>query len=135
MSRKPRELTLIGLYHVVVRGNSQQIIFEDDTDRYRLLSTLLEKSEDFGIKIHAWCLMSNHIHVLLDDPATAMPQMMQGLLVSYSRYFNTKTGRTGHLFDGERRYLRLRGCFPKDVWCVSRFRVLGFTTLFRKCGK
>lgn len=100
MSRKPRELTLIGLYHVVVRGNSQQIIFEDDTDRYRLLSTLLEKSEDFGIKVRAWCLMSNHIHVLLDDPAAAMPQMMQGFLVSYSRYFNTKTGRTGHLFDG-----------------------------------
>ncbi len=84
-------------FHVMVRGNNKQNIFLDDEDRQRFLDTMRRFSSETGADILAWCLMSNHVHLLLK--AEKMPdQFMKKLGCSYVPYFNRKYGRIGHLF-------------------------------------
>jgi putative transposase len=104
MARLPR-LTLPGYpHHIVQRGNNRQPIFAGTPDYDTLLGFLEEYARKFGVAIHAYVLMSNHLH-LLATPSTAegVPQMMQSLGRSYVRYFNGKQGRTGTLWEGRYR--------------------------------
>lgn len=105
MPREARAVSITGYYHIFDRGNSKQIIFEDDSDRYRFLSDIQERFERFGVTVLAWCLMGNHFHLMVDDPHDRISNAMQCALTAYSKYFNKKTGRTGHLFDN--RYSRI----------------------------
>jgi putative transposase len=104
MARLPR-LTLPGYpHHIIQRGNNRQPIFASTADYEQLLGLLEEFSKKFGVAIHSYVLMSNHLH-LLATPSTAegVPQMMQALGRSYVRYFNTKHARTGTLWEGRYR--------------------------------
>lgn len=104
MARLPR-LTLGGYpHHVILRGNNRQEIFLDTTDREFLLAVLAEESKQHGVDVHAYVLMSNHIHLLL-TPQTdqALPRMMQALGRRYVRHFNQRHGRTGTLWEGRYR--------------------------------
>ena len=84
-------------FHVMVRGNNRQNIFLDDEDRQRFLDTMRRFSPETGVGILAWCLMSNHVHLLLK--AEGMPDLfMKKLGCSYVPYFNRKYGKVGHLF-------------------------------------
>lgn len=94
-----------GYYHVFDRGNSKQIIFEDDSDRYRFLSDISDRFARHDVAVLAWCLMDNHFHLMVDDPYDNLSKAMQCALTAYAKYFNGKTGRTGHLFDN--RYSRV----------------------------
>lgn len=104
MARLPR-LTLGGYpHHVILRGNNRQEIFLDVADREFLLAVLAEESKQHGVDVHAYVLMSNHIHLLLTpqtDPA--LPRMMQALGRRYVRHFNQRHGRTGTLWEGRYR--------------------------------
>lgn len=99
MPRKPREACESQIYHVVQRGVGQQIIFEDDEDR-RFFLSLLEKHlcGEMPPSLLAWCLMSNHTHLLIRRELPALSKAMKLIGVSYARYFNDRCGRTGHLF-------------------------------------
>lgn len=105
MPRCAREISLTGYYHVFDRGNSKQIIFEDDSDRYRFLSDISDRFACHDVAVLAWCLMDNHFHLMVDDPYDNLSKAMQCALTAYAKYFNGKTGRTGHLFDN--RYSRV----------------------------
>ena len=61
------------VYHVVSRGVGQQIIFEDDKDRVSFLDFVARASRDFNVEVYAWCLMSNHVHLLLHVSKTICP--------------------------------------------------------------
>jgi putative transposase len=101
MARLPR-LTLPDYpHHVIQRGNNRQPIFATPADHRRLLDILEENAKRFEVAIHAYVLMSNHIH-LLATPQTAegLPHMMQALGRSYVRYFNTTQQRSGTLWEG-----------------------------------
>jgi putative transposase len=101
MARLPR-LTLPGYpHHIIQRGNNRQPIFASTPDYETLLGLLEEFAKKFAVAIHAYVLMSNHLH-LLATPSTAdgVPQMMQALGRSYVRYFNARQGRTGTLWEG-----------------------------------
>jgi putative transposase len=104
MARLPR-LTLGGYpHHVILRGNNRQEIFLNAADREFLLTVLAEESKQHGLDVHAYVLMSNHIHLLLTpqtDPA--LPRMMQALGRRYVRHFNQRHGRTGTLWEGRYR--------------------------------
>ena len=89
-----------GIYHVVSRGNGRQLIFEDDADRISLLSLLGESANRAGIGILGWCLMPNHVHLILNDCDRGLSDVMQRVLTSYARRFNRKTGHVGHVFQG-----------------------------------
>lgn len=67
MANAPRRRSETGVYHVVVRGNGRQVLFYDDADRQAFLAMLARRTSDAGMSIWAWCLMSNHVHMLLDD--------------------------------------------------------------------
>ena len=87
-----------GCYHVTLRGNGKQIIFEDDGDRRRFL-TYLARLPEHDVAIIAWCLMSNHVHLVLEDAGDALSGEMQRLASSYAHYFNKRYGRSGHVFE------------------------------------
>lgn len=100
MVRSPRKQGGSGIYHVVARGVSRSIIFEDDTDRSRFLDTLASLSRECGAAVYAWCLMDNHYHILIKQELGSLSDMMKALDSSYALYFNMRHDRVGHLFQG-----------------------------------
>ena len=100
MPRASRQYSESGLYHVVLRGNGKQFIFEDDSDRREFLQQLKAKTVAHGVSIIAWCLMSNHVHLLLEDPKNSLSHFMHAISTAYARYFNDKSGHVGSVFQG-----------------------------------
>lgn len=88
------------LYHVTSRGNEQKDVFKSRKDREQFLSYLESAAERYGVVIHAWCLMSNHYHLLLETPDGNLSQIMRHINGAYTTYFNVKRKRAGHLFQG-----------------------------------
>jgi REP element-mobilizing transposase RayT len=88
------------LYHVTARGNARQSIFRDDDDRRLLLGTLEAVVSRYGWLCHAYCLMDNHFHVVVETPRANLATGMRHLNGVYSQRFNQRWGRSGHLFEG-----------------------------------
>ncbi|KPA19010.1 toxin RelE [Candidatus Magnetomorum sp. HK-1] len=88
------------LYHVMSRGNEGRSIAEDDEDRTLFLQLLGEMSERFEIEVHSWVLMSNHYHLLLKTRRANQSKGMQWFGATYTRRYNIKHKRRGHLFQG-----------------------------------
>lgn len=89
-----------GRYHVTARGNERKPIYRDDSDRFHFLELLSDLGERFGAKVHAFVLMENHFHLLLETPEANLSRAMQWVGVSYSVWFNRRHNRSGHLFQG-----------------------------------
>lgn len=87
-------------YHVMNRGQRQEAIYEDDADRQRFVLGLGRMCQQFGTRIHAYCLMNNHYHLILETPDANLSRAMQWLNVSYASYFNHRHRYAGHLFQG-----------------------------------
>lgn len=107
MPRQSREHSGTGIYHVMLRGINRQDIFEDDEDYVmfiRILSGLSSRpSNDLmsticTCHIYAYCLMPNHVHLLLREKEWELKDIMKSIASSYVFYFNKKYGRIGHLF-------------------------------------
>ena len=86
------------IYHVVARGTGRQLIFEDDDDRRMFLDLLAKALNRCRCELYAWCLMGNHVHLLVHAPMDSVSACMKQLLGTYSQWFNQKSGRVGHLF-------------------------------------
>ena len=100
MARKPRIHYPGALYHVILRGNAGQTVFSSDADRNRLLLLLQEGTCRFGYQVHAFCLMTNHIHLVLQAGDMPLSKGMQNLAFRFTRWVNFHERRTGHLFQG-----------------------------------
>lgn len=87
-------------YHVTSRGNEQKVIFKSQKDREKFLAYLESAVTRYGAVIHAYCLMSNHVHLLLETPGGNLSQIMRHINGAYTTYFNVKRKRAGHLFQG-----------------------------------
>lgn len=87
-------------YHVINRGNAGEDLFISRYDREKFLSYLEKAVERYGIRIHTYCLMTNHYHLLVETPLANLSSAMKWINVSYASYFNRKRNRTGHLFQG-----------------------------------
>ena len=87
-------------YHVTARGNEQKDVFKSQKDREKFLTYLESATTRYGAAIHAWCLMSNHYHLLLETPIGNLSQIMRHINGAYTTYFNVKRKRAGHLFQG-----------------------------------
>ena len=98
MSRRARELSPSGIYHVMTRGVNKMDLFYDDRDRYRYCEGLDKAKQKFDFALYAYCLMSNHVHLLIKENKTSISVVMQSIGVRYSMYFNAKYRRVGHLF-------------------------------------
>lgn len=100
MARPLRLLVPDGVYHVMSRGNARQDIFSDDRDRRRFLTTLGSVTERSNVHCHAYCLMANHYHLLLETPDANLSLAIRQLNGVYAQSFNLRHGRVGHLFQG-----------------------------------
>ncbi len=100
MARKPRIHFPGALYHVIARGNQKQTIFRDKADSQTYLSYLAEYKSRYSFRLYAYALMPNHIHLLWEAEAAPLSKVMQILQFRYTRYFNRKYGKVGHLFQG-----------------------------------
>jgi putative transposase len=87
-------------YHVTSRGNERKDVFKSRKDRQQFLSYLESSVVRYGAVIHAYCLMSNHYHLLLETPNGNLSQIMRHINGAYTTYFNVKRKRAGHLFQG-----------------------------------
>ena len=90
--------TVTGFYHVCARGTGKQLIFETDDDRWEFLELMRDCCREAGVTIVAWCLMDDHVDLVLLDYEDETSAAMQRLLLTYARRFNKRTGRTGCLF-------------------------------------
>ena len=88
------------LYHIVARGNASQEIFLNDKDRKMFLYWLKDVSQFHNIICHAYCLMDNHYHLLIETPEANLSRAIRDLNGNYSQWFNTHHTRIGHLFQG-----------------------------------
>ena len=98
MPRSARERSESGFYHVVAKGNGGQNLFEDASDYRAFLELAAAAAEKCGVLIHAYCLMSNHVHLLLEDRGNRLSEFMKSLITGYAMRFNAKTGHIGHVF-------------------------------------
>lgn len=101
MPRQPRASSETGFYHVTTRGIDKQAVFKDDDDRIRLLDCLRESSKKHGVEVHAWCLMNNHVHLLLKcDSVQILAAFVRDCMSKYAEYFNHRHNRVGPLVQG-----------------------------------
>ncbi|MBS0184614.1 MAG: transposase [Nitrospira sp.] len=88
------------LYHVTTRGNARQDIFLDDEDRERFLGVLAHVVSRFHLLLHAYCLMNNHFHLVVETPDANLSKAMRQLNGVYTQAFNRRHGRVGHVLQG-----------------------------------
>lgn len=96
--RTPRKQCESEMYHVICRGVGKQLIFEDDQDRERFLDYLRQSAQFVSVEVIAWCLMGNHVHLLLHAPLEAISRYMKRVCGGYAQQFNLRHARSGHLF-------------------------------------
>jgi len=141
------------LYHLTSRGNERRAIFRDDTDRELFLATLFRVTERFHWICHAYCLMDNHYHLVIETPDGNLSKGMRQLNGVYTQAFNRLHRRVGHLFQGRFkgilvqkeshflevcRYVVLNPVTAKAVkhpreWAWSSYRATGGLTASPRC--
>lgn len=99
MARKPREISSTDLYHCVYRGTNRQTLFEARHDYQRYLDLIQKVKRKIDFELHAYCLMSNHVHMLIKAPYKELSRLSQCINTSYARFYNHKYSCTGHLFE------------------------------------
>ena len=98
MPRSPRILSDSGIYHIMLRGINQQVIFEDNEDYSKFIEFVRKYKDICNYKIFAFCLMSNHIHLLIKVEDNNLDSIMKRIAGSYAYWYNHKYYRMGHLF-------------------------------------
>lgn len=98
MPRVARKKSNSGIYHIIMRGINRQTIFEDDEDFKKYIQTLLRYKEICEYEIYAYCLMDNHVHLLLKEGTEPLDTVMRKICGSYVFWYNKKYERVGHLF-------------------------------------
>jgi len=96
------------VYHITSRGNERKAIFRDDRDRKIFLDTLADVTHRYNWLCHAYCLMDNHYHLLIDTPDGNLSIGMRQLNGIYTQRFNKRHDRVGHLFQGRFKALLLQ---------------------------
>ena len=100
MARKPRLEVEGGLYHIITRGVDRQDIFHSSLDHARFLTLLTAQKERMPFYLYAYCLMTNHVHVLIERKTDDIGRIMHRLLTGYTQYYNHRYRRSGHVLQG-----------------------------------
>ena len=122
MPRPLREQVEGGIYHLVTRGVRKLPIFTDDRDRERFLWLLDVTAERYEWEIHAYCLMTNHFHLLVTTPKPNVSAGMQYLNGRYCQWFNWRHGYEGHVV--ERRFFSSIVKSDRQLLAIARYIVL-----------
>ncbi len=98
MARTAREKSETGIYHVMLRGIDKRNIFLKDSDYEKFIEYIKKVKEKTEFMVYAYCLMTNHVHMLLKTETVEIGDIIRRITVGYAQYHNIKNGRTGHLF-------------------------------------
>ena len=98
MARTARIRSGTGIYHVMLRGNNKQTVFTDTHDYVKFLNVLKDCKEKDGFTLYAYCLMPNHIHLLLKDSDIPIGEIMRRISSRFVTWYNIRHSRVGHLF-------------------------------------
>lgn len=98
MPRAARRKSKTGIYHIMLRGINQQNIFEDEEDYEKFVGILDTYKKQIGYEIYAYCLMGNHIHLLMKEGREELSNTMKRIGASYVHWYNWQYERRGHLF-------------------------------------
>jgi len=119
MARKRREWIPGDTLHITSRGNRKEVLFYDDEDRYFYLALLAKAKKKYPFYLHSYCLMNNHIHLLLETTHIPPGKIIHTTHTSYARYFNNRYNLVGHVFQG--RYVSKRIMDAAHFLYVSRY--------------
>ncbi|MEW6324345.1 MAG: transposase [Nitrospirota bacterium] len=108
------------LYHITARGNERKPIFRDEADREMFLSILSHAVERYRLRLHAYVLMDNHYHLLVETPEPNLARALRHLNGVYTGYFNRTHRRVGHLFQGRYKAILVE----KDSYLLELSRYL-----------
>ncbi|HEV8609609.1 MAG TPA: transposase [Thermoanaerobaculia bacterium] len=100
MARPPRLQAPGAIHHITARGNERRDIFRDDSDREDYIERIARYRARFGVRLYAFCLMPNHVHLALEQDPGSLSDFMHALQSSYTQAFNRRHERVGHLFQG-----------------------------------
>jgi len=98
MPRTAREKSKSGIYHIILRGVNKQTIFEDEEDAEKFMQVLEDYKEKSGYKIYGYCLMGNHVHLLIKEEKEELGIVLRRIGASFVYWYNWKYDRIGHLF-------------------------------------
>lgn len=98
MPRYARKMSSTDIYHIMLRGNERKNIFQNRDDKARLIDTILEKRNKIKFNIFAYCIMDNHMHLLIKQGEEPISETMRRIGTSYAVYYNLKHDRVGHVF-------------------------------------
>ena len=126
---RPQRIEYEGaVYHVTARGNERRTLFVDDGDRERFLRVLGESVPSFEIRLYLFCLMGNHIHLVLETPRGNLSRFMHRLQTAYTVYFHHRHQRHGHLLQG-----RYAACLvERDAYLLRLSRYVHLNPVFTK---
>ena len=120
MPRAARKKSASGIYHVMLRGADRRVLFYDDEDNERFLDTLRHAKEISGFKLYAYCLMGNHVHLLIEEGAEPLELVFKRIGSSYVYYYNWKYELRGHLLQD-----RFRSeCVENDAYFLDVLRYI-----------
>ena len=122
-------------YHITARGNDRKKIFLSVQDYDKFLSYLSEACHKYGVILHAYVLMGNHYHLIVETPGANLSVFMHHINSAYTTYFNLKRKRSGHLFQGRYKAFLIdkdsylccvlaHYLFPRDMFRAPYFRFL-----------
>jgi putative transposase len=100
MARPLRILFPDAYYHITCRGNERKAIFRNDADRSVFLGKLKTSRQIYGVEIHAFVMMNNHFHLIIETPKGNLSEFMRHFNISYTAAFNRRHHRVGHLYQG-----------------------------------
>lgn len=98
MPRQPRIISSVGIYHTILRSVNQKLIFEEEFDYQKFLFILNDSRTTYGVDILAYCIMDNHIHMLIKTPEESLSNFFHNLETRFAIWYNRKYQRSGHLF-------------------------------------
>ena len=98
MPRQARRVSSTGVYHIMVRGVNRQDIFSDEEDYRWYLETLKRIATESNLVVLGYCLMSNHVHLLIDENLGGISNAMKRIGISYAYWYNLKYQRSCHVF-------------------------------------
>lgn len=119
MPREARKSSSTNIYHVVIKGADRQSLFEESKDYKKYLEILKEYKEQCQFELFAYCLMSNHVHLLLKVSSMPLENIFRRINTYYAGWFNAKYSRTGHLQDD--RYFSEPVETKEYLWNVIRY--------------
>lgn len=119
------------IYHVTVRGNQKRAIFRDDRDRTRFLDKLGEFADSFSVRVYAFCLMTNHAHLVLETALPNLGRFMHRLQTAYTVFYNMRHRQVGHLMQGRYKAKPVEG----DDYLLKLMRYVHLNPVFTEAEK